>query len=258
MDSRNQKLLLIALALGASVAYMWYKRAPNPSTGLADSLLVGTNAEFQPFTFIDNDEIVGFDIDIATEIAKRLNKKIEFKNMSFEALIPEIQLGRIHMIAAGMTESPERAQRVLFAKPHLTDNNPLVVVTTVGKEPLKTIEDLKGKNIAVNQGYTADTTLSAHEGINLNRLSSSTISEGLLVLQSGRADGYVAAKNSVMPYFKQYGTGTFTFEELPGTNENASIAVSKKYPELLPLIQKALDDMEQDGTIAQLKEKWNL
>lgn len=257
MDSRNQKLLLIALALGASIAYLWYKKNPSTPTAQEDILLVGTNAEFQPFTFIDNDEIVGFDIDIAREIANRLKKKIEFKNISFEALIPEIQLGRINIIAAGMTATPERAERVFFAKPHLS-GDPLVMVTLPTGPLVKTIDDLKGKVVAVNQGYTSDTTLSKYPEINLNRLSSAQISEGLLALKSGRADVFVAAKNTITPYFKQYGTDTFTFEEIPNTNESSSIAISKKYPELLPLVQKALDEMETDGTIAKLKQKWGL
>ena len=130
--------------------------------------------------------------------------------------------------------------------------------TLADKPILKTLEDLKGKNVAVNQGYTADATLSAIPDINLNRISSDAISTGLLVLQSGRADAFVAAKNSLMPYFKQYGTDTFKFEEIPGTTESYSIAISKKYPELLPLVQKVLDEMETDGTIATLKQKWGL
>lgn len=257
MDSKNQTLLIIALILGASIGYLWYKKAP-VTRSIDDTLLVGTNVEFQPFSFLENNEIAGFDIDIAKEIAQRLQKKIEFKSMAFEALVPELQLGRIHLIAAGMTATPERGERVLFAKPHLS-GDPLVIITLTPAPALKTLEDLKDKTVAVNQGYSADSFISSHPEINnIHRISSDAISAGFLVLQSGRADAFIAAKNSVMPYFNKYGTSTFKFDEIPGTNENASIAVSKKYPELLTQVQKALDEMESDGTIATLKQKWGL
>jgi polar amino acid transport system substrate-binding protein len=256
MNIRNYNLILIACILGASIVYLW-RQKDHQIAHHNDTLVVGTNAEFQPFSFLQNNEIVGFDIDIINEIAKRIGKKIELKNMAFEALIPEIQLGRIHMIAAGMTATPERAQRILFATPHVT-GDPLVAVTLTGKPSLKTLQDLEGKTVAVNQGYTADSVLSAYNNITLHRLSSPTISEGLLVLQSGRADAYVAAKSSVMPYFKQQKTNTFTFKEIPGTSETYSIAISKKYPELLPVVEQALASMEQDGTLVTLKKKWGI
>src|SRR5580704_2849514 len=82
-------------------------------------LLVGTNAEFAPYSFIDNGQIVGFDIDVAQEVAQRLGKTITFKDMPFESLLPELQLGRIEIIAAGITPTQERAQKVLFTKPYV-------------------------------------------------------------------------------------------------------------------------------------------
>ena len=113
------------LLLGGLV--FWYLK--KPAVYVDQNILnVGTNVEYQPFSFLDErDEIVGFDIDIAKEVCARLGKKCVFHTMSFDALIPEIQLGTIHMIAAGMSPTPERAERVFFTQPHLI-GQPLVVV----------------------------------------------------------------------------------------------------------------------------------
>ena len=81
----------------------WYVKKPAAQED-QNILNVGTNAEYQPFSFLDNnDEIVGLDIDIAKEVCNRLGKKCVLHSLSFDALIPEIQLGTIHMIAAGIT-----------------------------------------------------------------------------------------------------------------------------------------------------------
>src|SRR5689334_7225030 len=68
-----------------------------------NTLLVGVNAEFPPFTFIKDGIIVGFDIDLIRAISDQLHLQLILKDMSFDALLPELQLGHIHLIAAGLT-----------------------------------------------------------------------------------------------------------------------------------------------------------
>lgn len=91
-------------------------------------LMVGTAAEFPPFEFIKNDEIVGFDIDLIKEVAQRLEKKLVLKDMPFTTLIPQLQNGSLHILAAGLTPTPERARVMLFTKPYL-ETDSLVVIT---------------------------------------------------------------------------------------------------------------------------------
>jgi polar amino acid transport system substrate-binding protein len=81
------------------------------------TLKFGTSAVTEPFSFIDGSrQIVGFDVEIAKLIAKRLNKKLEVVNMDFGALIPSLVAGKVDMIGACMTISEERAKSVLFSK----------------------------------------------------------------------------------------------------------------------------------------------
>src|SRR6185369_11452130 len=86
---------------------------------MSNTLIVGTNAEFPPYCYIENNIIVGFDIDIAKEVAQRLGKSIQFKDMPFDALIPDIILGNVDFVAAGMSYTEERAKRVSFTRPYL-------------------------------------------------------------------------------------------------------------------------------------------
>lgn len=237
---------------------MWYYARTGKYTNTRDesTLVIGTNAEFPPFTYAKNGEIVGFDIDIIKEVAKRLGKKIVFKDMPFDSLIFEAIGGHIQAIAAGMTCTPEREKKLLFTTQYIS-GDPLVIITLKNKPKVNSIDDLSGKDVVVNEGFTADWHMTAHaKDVNLIRLATSA--EAFMTLQSGRAYAYVAALNSLKPLFDKYGKEQFTITPIEGTNENCAIAVSKKFPELYEQIEKIIQEMIKDGTIEQLKTKWGI
>ncbi|HSC24635.1 MAG TPA: transporter substrate-binding domain-containing protein [Candidatus Babeliales bacterium] len=257
---KKTSLLIIVTLIIITTVTIWYKASKNIITTTAlDTVIVGTNAEFQPFSFRDNDNtITGFDIEVITEVLKRLNKEMILKDMPFDALIPEIQLGNIHVIAAGITPTAERAERALFTHPHLATGNPLVIVSLKTKNFAVTLDDLLGKTVVVNEGYVADSYMSEQPKINVLRLSSAAVSDGILALESGRADAFVTALYPMQPYFDKYGINNFFVTPIPNTEESSAFAISKHYPELRDYIQITLDRMQEDGTLAALKTKWNL
>ncbi|MFA5074630.1 MAG: ABC transporter substrate-binding protein [Candidatus Babeliales bacterium] len=217
-------------------------------------LVIGTNAEYSPFTFVKDDKIVGFDIDIITDVCKHLNKKFIIKDMPFDVLIPEIQRGSINIIAAGMTPTTERENEVLFSQCYFT-SDPLVIITPKDR-PLTNIEQLKNKNVIVNDGYTADLYLSKFNDINIIRLPNPATA--FLALQSGRADAYVTAKSTVSSYFKQNDSNKYEITKIENTEERYALAISKRNANLVPEINNVINTMIQDGTVEKLKEKWGL
>lgn len=219
----------------------------------SDTLIVGTNAEFPPFTYIENNTIVGFDIDIAKEVALHLGKNIQLKDMPFDALIPSIILGNVDFVAAGMSYTDERAKRVLFTKPYLTED-PLIILTTKNQDTH--LDDLKGKTVVVIEGFTADLFMSSKDGINLIRLP--TQADGFLALKSGRADAFVTARSTVNAFFDKQNASQFHTTIIEGTGETCALVVPKSKAALLVEIQNALDVMERDGTLTKLKTKWKL
>jgi polar amino acid transport system substrate-binding protein len=252
---KNLGIILTALTAAFSIYWLTNKATRSHATTSESVLVVGTNAEFPPFTTInEQNQIVGFDIDIATEVAKKLNKTMEIKDRSFDMLIPEAQNGSVHIIAAGMTATPERAKQLIFTKPYLK-GEPLVVVT-LKKNPITSIDDLNGKSVVVNEGYTADTYMSARPEVNIKRLPAPA--ESILELQTEKSFAYVSALNAVKPFLQKFGEDTFNVFKIAGTDENTAMGISKHYPELLEQIQLILDQMEADGTIEELKKKWNL
>lgn len=247
----------IALALLILGLFWWYttkQRTTTRSAHQANTLIVGTNSDYYPYSFIKDDSLQGFDIDLIQEVAQRLGKTVTFNDMPFDALIPSAQVGQIQVIAAGITATPERAERILFTKPYL-QRDPLLIVSPKEK-PLTTIAQLKDKTVAVNEGYMADLYMSDKQGVDLLRLATPT--EAFLALESGRADAFVAARNSIKAFFDKHGTDKFSIAEIPDASDSYSFAISPRYAELLDPIQKALDELAQQGVITHLLEKWKL
>ncbi len=220
-------------------------------------LIVGTNAEFYPFTFIENDTIQGFDIDVAKEVCKRLGKEMVLKDMPFDALIQTLTLGDVQFVAAGMSYTEERAKRVLFTKPYITED-PLVILTQKGKE--MSLDTLKDKTIAVNDGYVADILMTQKQKQNANfeLLRLPAPQDAFLALKTKRADAFVTAKSTLEPFLAKQKEQNFSFYLIENSSQDCCLVISKKYSELQPEIQKALDEMISDGTMAALKAKWKM
>ena len=215
--------------------------------------IVGTNTEFAPFSYIENGEIVGFDIDIAKEVSRRLGKEIKFKDMPFDALIPELALGQVDFVAAGMSITEERAKRVLFTEPYM-NNDPLVIFSMTSA-PISE-ENLKGKTLVVVEGFVADLYMSEKSGFNLIRLP--TQPDAFLAVKCGRADAFVTASTTVDQFTETQKDAQFQTYEIPGTSETCALVVPKSKPEVLVQLQTTLNAMREDGTLNQIKMKWKI
>jgi polar amino acid transport system substrate-binding protein len=190
------------------------------------------------------------------EVGKRLDKSIEFKNMAFDGLIIQLQSNVIDVIAAGMSPTPDRAKKVDFTLPYL-EPSPYAVIVKKGSNPVTSLIDLKNKVVAVNQGFTADMAISQIDEIIPMRLASSMTSDGILAVQSGRADAFVANKTTTLPFLKTEQSKAFDVYMVNDKTEATAFAVAKESC-LLGMINKVITDMKHDGTLEQLKEKWGI
>lgn len=258
VETTMKKILFFIALLLSSILILYCIKKPITETnnGNYPVLLVGTNAEYKPFCFIENGEIMGFDIDVIKEIAKRLDKQLVIKDLSFDALLPELQLGNLHIVAAGMTPTKKRGKIVLFTKPHFEGSGFVLYVKR--NSSITSIDDLKGKTIAVNEGYTTDIFISQFPDITILRLSAASVAEGLLALQSGRTDAFLVAESVIKPLLNKEIAEQYNAITISDTMESTAFAVSKHHASLLPLIDKEIEAMKKDGTIEKLVKKWNL
>jgi len=230
--------------------------APPPAPSPLPELRVGISADFPPFSFIEKEKYVGFDIDIITVVAKRIQYKITFIDMPFKTLIPAIQTGKIDVIASGLTETRERAKQVLFAPAHFM-GDPLVIVTKKDNAVENGLSDLVGKTVIVNDGYTAAQYMENHPGSHLLYLKSP--SDAIMALESNRGFAFITAKSTMQNFFEKHPhAGQYKLFSLEGTGDSTGLAVIKENPELHAKIKQAILDMLKDGTVEQLKKKWKL
>lgn len=92
-----------------------------------ETIIMGTNASFPPFEYLEGTDIVGYDISISQEIAADMGKKLEVKNMDFNALLGALSTGQVDFVAAGMTVEPERLENADFSETYFNSKQVVIV-----------------------------------------------------------------------------------------------------------------------------------
>lgn len=237
-------ILLSALILCLGIMFVACKKSAD------NKLYVGTNAEFPPFEYLDNNVIVGFDIDVINEIAKRMGKEIEFKNIAFDGLLPALQAKKLDIIIAGMTADDERRKSVNFSEPYFTSKQAILINDPA--KNIKTFADLPGKNVGVTLGYTGDLIVSKNPEIKTQRYNGG--SEAIMALRANKIDAVVLDYEPAKNYAKHNEGLILLDTDL--AEEQYAIAVRKEDTKLLQDINKALKSIRDDGTYEKFIEKY--
>lgn len=133
-----KKVLIAALLAGMSL-----------SASAAQTIRFATEASYPPFELVDaNNQIVGFDVDLANALCKEIDATCTFTNQAFDSLIPGLKFRRFDAVMAGMDITPEREKQVLFSTPYY--DNSALFVGQQGK--FTSIDQLKGKKVGVQNG----------------------------------------------------------------------------------------------------------
>lgn len=98
-----------------------------PASSATETIKMGTNAEFEPFEYRDNERIVGFDIEIANEIANDMGKKLEVEDMNFDSLVAALTTKKVDMVIAGMSVTEEKKESVNFSDPYFNASQVIIV-----------------------------------------------------------------------------------------------------------------------------------
>lgn len=212
--------------------------------------VVGTNAEYPPFEYVENGEIAGFDAEIIKEAAKRMGIEYKWLNTNFDGLIPALQTKKVDIVIAGMSVTPEREKAVNFSIPYLTSN---VAIVTNSKNPIKDMNDLSGKSYGVELGTTKEASARKIDGAEVVPFSSTT--GALVALKSGKIDGMVLDESVSSKYIEK-NPELVLVGVMEG--EPKAAAFNKDDKELMENFSKVLEEMMADGTVAELREKYKI
>jgi polar amino acid transport system substrate-binding protein len=239
---------------------------PGPMPDLMDEeaeeeLLFGTAAVSEPMSFIDSSqEIVGFDIEFAHRIAKRLGKRLEVVNMEFGAMLPALISGKVDMIGAGLSITEERAKSVLFSNPYYESG----IVALVRGDA-----DGAGENAANAGKATPEPGTYAEIGVlmgsihetyanktyqNTNIQSFNTVTDLLMALNGGKVDGVFVDHTSVREILSQ--NDAFAVLEANLFVVDIAAGFHQKSDALREQFNEFLKQIRNDGTYAAMEKRW--
>ena len=243
------KVLMGALLALALVGLASCSKAEN-------EFVLGLDDSFPPMGFRDDsNKIVGYDIDLAKEVASRLGFKFRAQPISWSAKEQELNTGKIDCIWNGLSITPERLASLAFTKPYL--NNAQVVIIRADSG-IKTLSDLAGKILGVQAGSSAADAIDENPSFKASLKSIVDFNDNIMALNDleiGGLDG--VAMDSVVAEYSLKATGKpFVILSESLAPEQYGIAFKKDNTELRDKVQKALEEMAADGTVAKISEKW--
>ncbi|MBK6866979.1 MAG: amino acid ABC transporter substrate-binding protein [Burkholderiales bacterium] len=230
--------------------------APAAAPALPSKIVIGLDDNFPPMGFRDEKgQLVGFDIDLAREAAKRLGVEVEFKPIDWNAKEAELNGKRVDVLWNGLTITDERKKNIAFTAPYM-ENHQIVVVK--GDSPIKTKADLAGKLVGVQDGSSAVDAIGKDEATaksfkDLKKYGDNVTA--LMDLSTGRVEA-VVLDEVVGRYYTAKKPGEYAVLEEHFGTEDYGVGMRLADTELHARIDKALADMKADGSGAKIAEQW--
>ena len=217
------------------------------------TLVVGLDDTFAPMGFRDgNGDIVGFDVDLANEVAEKLDVEVEFQAIDWALKETELKSGNIDVIWNGYTMTDERKKQVDFSSPYL-ENNQIIVV--LEDSEIQTKENLSGKVVAAQQSSSAVDAINADESNIVEKFANKEV-----VLYPSNNDVFndaiVVDETLGRYYMKQNEEISYRVLEDNFGEEKYAVGMRKEDDKLTEAINNALNEMKADGTFDEIYAKW--
>lgn len=218
--------------------------------------ILGLDDSFPPMGYRDeNNEIVGFDIDLARECGKRMGVDVQLHPLVWDYIAEELNGKRVDVIWNGCTINPDRLKLFDFTKPYMNNRQ---VVVVLKDSAITTLADLKDKRMGIQSGSSANDALDEFPEVrdSLKKLNSySDNAKALADLMAKRLD-CVTVDETVFIEYNKLKPDTFVKLDEILLNEQYGVAVRKEDVSFKEALQKALDGCLADGTTLKLAEKW--
>ncbi|MBS1187621.1 MAG: amino acid transporter rane protein, family / amino acid transporter substrate-binding [Burkholderiaceae bacterium] len=260
----------------ASMQKRWLKTDLSPYEEMDIAVLtegkpikVGVSATREPLSFVDrNGKVTGLDGELARLIGAKLQRPVEFHDMKFMALIPALQSGKVDLIISGMNATAERKKSVNFSQAYFANAQVMIVKKPSGeqakadgaasKDPasgneLEILQQTAGKKIAVMTGSTGEMTATAKfPKADLKRFDDAA--DTVVAVKTGQADAAVISYSSKPLILRAHPEMRVLPDRL--LEEQIAMAVKKGNGALLNDINRIIDELKADGTLAAMEKRW--
>ena len=218
----------------------------------AGELRIGLEGDWQPFSYHDeNDNLVGYDVEVAQNVARRLGVKADITEGAWDGLLTGLSTGVYDVVVNGVDVTEEREKTFDFSDPYAYDHIDLVV--RKDNDTIKTFEDLKGSTTANSTGSTY-AQMGEDYGAKVSNVP--TLAETMTLVLNGTVQATINADTSVQDYLNTTGETNLKVVDQSDDVTEYAIPMKKGSDTLRKAINDALEDMRDDGTLKSLSEKY--
>lgn len=248
-----RRLFLALAALLALPAAQADQLADIKARGVLTCGVLGTD---EPNSFVDpaTRQIVGYEADLCRAVAAKIGVKPVLKQMAVAARIPELQQGRVDLLAASLTHNKEREAQIDFSLSTLVFGQKVMVKRSSG---VTTLAQLAGKKVLTAKGGTQEPNIRrAVPGVNVTTFE--TVAQAFLALQQGKGACYVDDEAALLTNYAKLGPAQKDYLVLPQSisTEALALGMRKGEPAFKALVDDVLRTMEKSGDAARLFNKW--
>ncbi|PEZ06173.1 ABC transporter substrate-binding protein [Bacillus sp. AFS018417] len=248
---RHMLKVIAAIALCASlILSACSKESSTISADGKQEFRYAMSGLYKPFNYKENGKLVGFDVEIGEALAKKMNMKAVPVTNPWETLIQGLQAKKYDVILGSMAITEDRLKAVNFTNPYYRSGAQIFV--TKNNTSISSAEDLKGKKVGVVKASTFK-TLVAKQTDQITEYDSDITA--LMDLEPGRIDAVVTDQMVGLRMMKE-GKSNIKDAGKPLSLDEMAIAVRKDDKELMNKLNKALDEIIQDGTYEKISKKW--
>lgn len=254
MNMKKLFAVLMVLMLAVSGLALAQEDASLDNIVEKGTFILGLDDSFPPMGFRDdNNNIVGFDVDLATEVAKRLGMEVELRPIDWNSNVMELNSGNVDCLWNGLSITETRKEQIDFSRPYLANRQVLIVLAD---SDIVDIPSLAGKVVGLQDGSSAVEALNKHEiASQVTQQKYDNNVTALTDLSIGRVDA-VLLDEVVARYYETKDAGTYKVLDDSFAEEEYGIGFKKGNDELREKVQNAFDEMIADGTAAEISEKW--
>ena len=219
-----------------------------------NKLIVGVDDTFSPMTYKDpkTNDIIGFDVDMGEEIAKRIDVMLEWQPIEWRGMVQSLKTKKIDMVICGVTIMPERKEQVFLSDPYM--NAGISIVIKKGYTGISSVKDLTNKRIGVQVGSSGANSL-AKLGFIENIFTYDTYPAAFNDLGIGRID-LVVVDAIIGSYFIKQRSGEFELLPEKIITEKYGVAIAKDNISLQKKVNEAIAAMKADGSLENIAAKW--
>ena len=219
-----------------------------------DEIVFGTEGTWSPWTYHDeHDQLVGFDIEVAQKVAEKLGVKATFVEGEWDGLLAGVDGGRYDSMANGVEITEERAQKYDFSDPYCYIRTAIIVKSD--DDSINSFEDLNGKTTA-NTISSTYATLAESYGAKTTGVDD--LNQTIELLLNGRVDATLNAEVTYFDYLKEHPDANIKIAALTNDASQVAFPVRKgdETATLREALNQAINELREDGTIAEISEKY--